>query len=126
VQLKTIQLGTACASAQSCPAGLGWSPRAVLSGSCCFHRNNWARPWITTIGARLLLCEPRISARPVVTSLGFDPVWSGVIIVMTVDLGLIGSRLGWTCLSSRPWCRTWTFPRSSMASSRPSSPTSSS
>jgi TRAP-type C4-dicarboxylate transport system permease large subunit len=31
---------------------------------------------------------------PVVTSLGFDPVWSGVIIVMTVDLGLIGSRLG--------------------------------
>ena len=149
------------------------SPRAVPSGSCCFHRNNWARPWITTVGARrhrqLLLCKPgyqpgrfpsircgrvalpvrprevrvfltvtqtpqRVTAfftspgpsrygvlvlimlmylvlgclmeamamiiltipiiLPVVTSLGFDPVWSGVIIVMTVDLGLIGSRLG--------------------------------
>jgi C4-dicarboxylate transporter DctM subunit len=42
--------------------------------------------------AMIILTIPIIL--PVVTSLGFDPVWSGVIIVMTVDLGLIGSRLG--------------------------------
>ena len=31
---------------------------------------------------------------PVVTHLGFDPVWFGVIIVMTVELGLIHPPVG--------------------------------
>ena len=31
---------------------------------------------------------------PVVTSLGFDPIWFGVIIVMTVELGLIHPPVG--------------------------------
>jgi C4-dicarboxylate transporter DctM subunit len=31
---------------------------------------------------------------PVVTALGFDPVWFGVIIVMTVELGLIHPPVG--------------------------------
>ena len=26
---------------------------------------------------------------PVVTALGFDPIWFGIVIVMTVELGLI-------------------------------------
>jgi TRAP-type C4-dicarboxylate transport system permease large subunit len=31
---------------------------------------------------------------PVITTLGFDPVWFGVIIVMTVELGLIHPPVG--------------------------------
>ncbi len=31
---------------------------------------------------------------PVVTQLGFDPIWFGVIIVMTVELGLIHPPVG--------------------------------
>jgi TRAP-type C4-dicarboxylate transport system permease large subunit len=31
---------------------------------------------------------------PVITSLGFDPIWFGVIIVMTVELGLIHPPVG--------------------------------
>jgi len=31
---------------------------------------------------------------PVVTHLGFDPIWFGVIIVMTVELGLIHPPVG--------------------------------
>jgi TRAP-type C4-dicarboxylate transport system permease large subunit len=31
---------------------------------------------------------------PVVTSLGFDPIWFGVVIVMTVELGLIHPPVG--------------------------------
>jgi TRAP-type C4-dicarboxylate transport system permease large subunit len=31
---------------------------------------------------------------PVVTALGFDPIWFGVIIVMTVELGLIHPPVG--------------------------------
>jgi len=31
---------------------------------------------------------------PVVTNLGFDPIWFGVIIVMTVELGLIHPPVG--------------------------------
>jgi len=31
---------------------------------------------------------------PVITHLGFDPIWFGVIIVMTVELGLIHPPVG--------------------------------
>jgi len=31
---------------------------------------------------------------PVVTALGFDPIWFGIIIVMTVELGLIHPPVG--------------------------------
>jgi C4-dicarboxylate transporter, DctM subunit len=31
---------------------------------------------------------------PVITALGFDPIWFGVIIVMTVELGLIHPPVG--------------------------------
>ena len=31
---------------------------------------------------------------PVIVSLGFDPIWFGVIIVMTVELGLIHPPVG--------------------------------
>jgi C4-dicarboxylate transporter DctM subunit len=43
----------------------------------------WRRPF--------LRCR---SFFPVVTALGFDPVWFGVIIVMTVELGLIHPPVG--------------------------------
>jgi tripartite ATP-independent transporter DctM subunit len=42
--------------------------------------------------AMIILTVPIIF--PVVTSLGFDPVWFGVIIVMTVELGLIHPPVG--------------------------------
>jgi TRAP-type C4-dicarboxylate transport system permease large subunit len=31
---------------------------------------------------------------PLVTALGFDPIWFGIIIVMTVELGLIHPPVG--------------------------------
>jgi C4-dicarboxylate transporter DctM subunit len=31
---------------------------------------------------------------PVVTALGFDPIWFGIVIVMTVELGLIHPPVG--------------------------------
>jgi TRAP-type C4-dicarboxylate transport system permease large subunit len=31
---------------------------------------------------------------PVITALGFDPIWFGVVIVMTVELGLIHPPVG--------------------------------
>jgi C4-dicarboxylate transporter, DctM subunit len=31
---------------------------------------------------------------PVITALGFDPIWFGIIIVMTVELGLIHPPVG--------------------------------
>src|SRR5262249_4233641 len=42
--------------------------------------------------AMIILTVPIIF--PVVTHLGFDPVWFGVIIVMTVELGLIHPPVG--------------------------------
>ena len=42
--------------------------------------------------AMIILTVPIIF--PVVTELGFDPVWFGVIIVMTVELGLIHPPVG--------------------------------
>jgi tripartite ATP-independent transporter DctM subunit len=42
--------------------------------------------------AMIILTVPIIF--PVITSLGFDPVWFGIIIVMTVELGLIHPPMG--------------------------------
>ncbi len=42
--------------------------------------------------AMIILTMPIIF--PVITTLGFDPVWFGVIIVMTVELGLIHPPVG--------------------------------
>src|SRR3979490_2288486 len=42
--------------------------------------------------AMIILTVPIIF--PVVTALGFDPIWLGVIIVMTVELGLIHPPVG--------------------------------
>jgi TRAP-type C4-dicarboxylate transport system permease large subunit len=42
--------------------------------------------------AMIILTIPVIF--PVVTALGFDPIWFGIIIVMTVELGLIHPPVG--------------------------------
>ena len=42
--------------------------------------------------AMIILTVPIIF--PVITTLGFDPIWFGVIIVMTVELGLIHPPVG--------------------------------
>jgi TRAP-type C4-dicarboxylate transport system permease large subunit len=42
--------------------------------------------------AMIILTVPIIV--PVITHLGFDPIWFGVIIVMTVELGLIHPPVG--------------------------------
>jgi C4-dicarboxylate transporter, DctM subunit len=42
--------------------------------------------------AMIILTIPIIF--PVITQLGFDPIWFGVIIVMTVELGLIHPPVG--------------------------------
>src|SRR6185312_10141297 len=57
--------------------------------------------------AMIILTVPIIF--PVVTQLGFDPVWFGVIIVMTVELGLIHPPVGMNVSSSRAWSRTSRF-----------------
>ena len=42
--------------------------------------------------AMIILMVPIVF--PVITELGFDPIWFGVIIVMTVELGLITPPVG--------------------------------
>jgi C4-dicarboxylate transporter DctM subunit len=42
--------------------------------------------------AMIILTSPIIF--PVITQLGFDPIWFGIIIVMTVELGLIHPPVG--------------------------------
>src|SRR5436853_7594584 len=42
--------------------------------------------------AMIILTVPIVF--PVITALGFDPIWFGVIIVMTVELGLIHPPVG--------------------------------
>jgi len=42
--------------------------------------------------ATIILTSPIVF--PVVTVLGFDPIWCGIIIVMTVELGLIHPPVG--------------------------------
>jgi TRAP-type C4-dicarboxylate transport system permease large subunit len=42
--------------------------------------------------AMIILTVPIVF--PLVTALGFDPIWFGIIIVMTVELGLIHPPVG--------------------------------
>ena len=42
--------------------------------------------------AMIILTVPIVF--PVVTALGFDPIWFGIVIVMTVELGLIHPPVG--------------------------------
>ena len=42
--------------------------------------------------AMIILTVPIVF--PVITALGFDPIWFGVIVVMTVELGLIHPPVG--------------------------------
>ena len=42
--------------------------------------------------AMIILTVPIVF--PIVTGLGFDPIWFGVVIVMTVELGLIHPPVG--------------------------------
>ncbi len=42
--------------------------------------------------AMIILTVPIVF--PVITALGFDPIWFGIIIVMTVELGLIHPPVG--------------------------------
>ncbi len=51
--------------------------------------------------ATIVLTVPIIL--PMVTELGFDPVWLGVIIAMTVELGSIHPPSASPYSSSRPW-----------------------
>jgi len=64
-----------------------WVPRKIALGTATY--------------ANALLVGEAISASltipvvlPVMTALGFDPIWFGVIIVMTVELGLIHPPVG--------------------------------
>ncbi|TAL66426.1 MAG: TRAP transporter large permease subunit, partial [Burkholderiaceae bacterium] len=42
--------------------------------------------------AMIILTVPIVF--PVITAMGFDPIWFGIIIVMTVELGLIHPPVG--------------------------------
>ena len=42
---------------------------------------------------------------PIIVALGFDPVWFGIIAVLTVELGLITPPMGMNILSSKRWHR---------------------
>jgi len=57
--------------------------------------------------AMIILTVPIIF--PVVTSLGFDPIWFGVIIVMTVELGLIHPPVGMNVFVIKSVVRDVTF-----------------
>ncbi len=57
--------------------------------------------------AMIILTVPIIF--PVVTELGFDPIWFGVIIVMTVELGLIHPPVGMNVFVIKSVIRDVTF-----------------
>ena len=57
--------------------------------------------------AMIILTVPIIF--PVVTALGFDPIWFGVIIVMTVELGLIHPPVGMNVFVIKSVVRDVTF-----------------
>ena len=58
--------------------------------------------------AMIILTVPIIF--PVVTALGFDPIWFGVIIVMTVELGLIHPPVGMNVFVIKSVVKDVTFP----------------
>ena len=49
-------------------------------------------PGVMDAMAMVILTVPIVF--PVVTALGFDPIWFGIVIVMTVELGLIHPPVG--------------------------------
>ena len=71
--------------------------------------------------AMIILTVPIIF--PVIIHLGFYPIWFGVIIVMTVELGLIHPPVGMNVFVIRAWSRTSVSPRFSRVLSHSLSPT---
>jgi len=77
------------AALQQFVTGLGVSPGLVIAVICALY---------VLLGtffeelSMILLTIPIFF--PVVTSLGFDPVWFGIVIVMVVELGLISPPVG--------------------------------
>jgi len=69
--------------------GLGVGPYGVLALIMLMYL---ALGCLMDAMAMIILTVPIIF--PVVTALGFDPIWFGVIIVMTVELGLIHPPVG--------------------------------
>ena len=70
-------------------AGLGVGPYGVLALILLMYL---ALGCLMDAMAMIILTVPIVF--PVVTSLGFDPIWFGVVIVMTVELGLIHPPVG--------------------------------
>ena len=73
--------------------------------------------------AMIILTVPIIF--PVITHLGFNPIWFGVIIVMTVELGLIHPPVGMNVFVIKSVVKDVCFPPYSRACCRSSRPTSS-
>jgi len=48
---------------------------------------------------------------PVVVQLGFDPIWFGVLIVMTVEIGLISPPIGMICFIMNNMVRDISLPQ---------------
>ncbi len=69
--------------------GLGVGPYGVLSLILLMYL---ALGCLMDAMAMIILTVPIVF--PVVTALGFDPIWFGVVIVMTVELGLIHPPVG--------------------------------
>ena len=69
--------------------GLGVGPYGVLALILLMYL---ALGCLMDAMAMIILTVPIVF--PVVTALGFDPIWFGVVIVMTVELGLIHPPVG--------------------------------
>jgi tripartite ATP-independent transporter DctM subunit len=69
--------------------GLGWGPLGVIVAICCIY---------IVLGcfmesmSMILLTVPVFF--PLVTGMGFDPVWFGILLVCVVEIGLITPPLG--------------------------------
>src|SRR5271166_61892 len=70
-------------------AGLGVGPYGVLALILLMYL---ALGCLMDAMAMIILTVPIVF--PIVTGLGFDPIWFGVVIVMTVELGLIHPPVG--------------------------------
>jgi tripartite ATP-independent transporter DctM subunit len=64
----------------------------------------------------LLLTLPVIF--PVMTNLGFDPIWFGIIVVKMVEIGLLTPPVGLNCYVSSPISPAWRCSSRSRGSSR--------
>lgn len=58
------------------------------------------------IDALALIMLTVLTFYPVITSLGYDPIWFGVIIVLVTQIGVIHRRLASTCTLSAGSQRT--------------------